>query len=1030
MRCAAYAVLAIAIAVANLTTAFGQAKIPTADEVKSLQAKFNQERQQVVKEGIAERFQPGLLEKADELAKKAESAMSGGRMLQAAETIRQARWQLPYQPKEMPPHISRVLGNLRLRHGQEIVAVAYSPDGLRLATASKDHSVKIWDLANGHELLTYLGHKDQVRCVAFSPDGSRIASAGAEKDIRVWDPATGKDAFVAKGQGQYVTALEFAKDGKFIVATHVGNPGGAQGLLVFYDAVKGEAKQTIDKFPATTRTMAFNPDGSILAVGDDTGGVRLYQYPKATEDSGAVEYWSHQDPTGASQYLSISPDNNVLLRCNPDGAKFFKLHKPGDAFGPVAPIRTIASPGVETRFVSSAFSRDGKTVFLGSTDGVIRTFDAETGNPAGTLRGHTNEVKSLTLNPAGNQLASAGSDYMVRLWDFDLVMQARDYAGHEGSIWSTAFRNDGKRFVTASADRTLRVWEVGSPTPLHVLKGHKAPATIALFSPDGKRIVSAAGDKLVKVWDAETGAFARDLSGHGGTVTALDFAPGGAMVASGSVDKTVRLWNPETGDHLRTIDDLGSIVSSIAFSYDGKMLAVGTVDQSIRIVDPATGKTMHRWAGHSLAVSGLAFSPDGKWLASCGADQLLRAWPMATPGGNPVTFQGHSGPISSVAFKQDSLTIASAGADQIVKLWKIDGGQGKEMQNFRGHRDWVASVTFSKDGFYLLTAGVDRQIKIWEITSKEATLLPEHTGAVESIAFSPDGSKIASGSSDKTVKLWDSKRGVEIVTIPAHGRDVISLSFFPDGKTLYSSGVDRNIKVWDVETGKEAPRSPIQQQNWTGLINSAPLIQAASDKKKLLVWIPGDQRYTTIGGFDAISGAELFMFNDQGRKVNSLAFALDGAYAATGGANGVVRVWNLEKKQQLPGGDWTFFEKDLGVADLGLTPDGKTIVVTSDKGDVKIADVAKREVKKELKASDSRILACVISPDGKRFVTVDGANMIKLWELETGRELRSWNLAPLSPEKGTYVIAIAFSPDGKHVATANANTTAFVLDLP
>src|SRR5207253_1214039 len=110
---------------------------------------------------------------------KAESALAAGRLLQAAEAIRQARWQLPYQAPGTPDeHVARVIGNPRLRHAEKIFAVAYGPDGKRLATASKDQTVKLWDLDNGHELLTYTGHDDLVRCVAFSPDGTKVASAG------------------------------------------------------------------------------------------------------------------------------------------------------------------------------------------------------------------------------------------------------------------------------------------------------------------------------------------------------------------------------------------------------------------------------------------------------------------------------------------------------------------------------------------------------------------------------------------------------------------------------------------------------------------------------------------------------------------------------------------------------------------------------------------------------------------------------------------------------------------------------------
>ena len=99
-----------------------------------------------------------------------------------------------------------------------IYAVAFSADGQRLATASEDQTVKLWDLANGHQVLVYEGHDDAVRLVAYSPDGQSIASAGSEATIKVWDPATGKDRLTLKAAGgDYVSALAFVRDGKHLV---------------------------------------------------------------------------------------------------------------------------------------------------------------------------------------------------------------------------------------------------------------------------------------------------------------------------------------------------------------------------------------------------------------------------------------------------------------------------------------------------------------------------------------------------------------------------------------------------------------------------------------------------------------------------------------------------------------------------------------------------------------------------------------------------------------------------------------------
>lgn len=1009
-----------------------EARQPTADDVKVLQAKFQAERTAVVQGGLTKRFLPIMLDRADEMAKKGDAALSSGRLLQASAAFRQARWQLPYQAPQVPKdHVARVIGNQRMRHGAAVTSLSFSPDGQRLAAAANDRTVKIWDLGNGHEILSYNGHADQVNAVAYSPDGKFIASGSAERDVRIWDAATGKNVRALKGIGIYSKALAWSRDGKYVVVSQAGAQGANPGLVSIYDAATGDLKRTITDFRLLVYHVTFNGDGTILSAGGGDGQIRHWEFPKVVENSNQPEYWAQQDPTGAAYHVAFSPDNRSLARSGADGVKIYNVNLPGQPFAVSAPRRILPPPSPGVRYTCSIYSKDNKTLFVGATDGEIRLFDPDNGQVVGAFKGHTGDIRALVFHPAGSQLASASGDHTVRLWDFDMVLQARDFAGHDGPVWSAALSPDGQSLVSASADRSVRVWDVAGGKALHTLTGHAAPVTVAMFGPGGDWIVSGSGDSSLKMWDAKSGKLMRDLTGHKGTVTALDVAADGKIV-SGSVDQKVKVWDA-AGKVLLTID-AEAIVAAVAVRPDGKQIAVGCIDQSLRLYDAvgaAAGKLEHRWTAHGTAVSGLAYSPNGQWLASCGADHLIRVWSVAAPGANPITLSGHSGPLTGIAFRKDNQHLVSCGSDTIVRLWKLENNAGKEVQAYRGHREWVASVAFSKDGFYIVSAGVDKLIKLWEITSKDIPLLAEHTGAVEAVAFSPDGTKIASGASDRTIKIWDRATGVELATLTGHGAGVISVVFSPDSKTLVSSSVDRSIRLWDVATGMELPRSPGQQQSFTGLINPSPYITLTPDGKKLNAWIPGNERRMSIAVYDLASGAEIAMINDQGRHVHALAFSADGKTTATAGKDGSVRVWDLEKRgQMLPGGDWFPFDKGIGVGDIALTPDSKTLIVTSDAGEVKICAIATKEVVRSFKAHTQRVIGCQVSLDGKRFATMSGDNVVKLWDLAAGQELRSWDMNTPAVERGAFLTSFVFSADGKQLVTGNANTSLFVLDLP
>ena len=208
------------------------------------------------------------------------------------------------------------------------------------------------------------------------------------------------------------------------------------------------------------------------------------------------------------------------------------------------------------------------------------------------------------------------------------------------------------------------------------------------------------------------------------------------------------------------------------------------------------------------------------------------------------------------------------------------------------------------------------------------------------------------------------------------------------------------------------------------------LVAPVPDGKKLLAWVQGDEHYTTISSFDLATGAEAFSINDRGRNILSVAFSADGRWGGTGARDGSVRIFDLEKKGELlPGGDWFLYDKGVGLGDLSFTPDGSMLVAGSDTGEVKICVVARKETLTTLKAHDSRVIACQVSPDGKRFATASLNNEVKLWDLPSGTELRVWKLGGVGQNSEHY-IPIAFSPDNKQLVIGNANTTAFVLELP
>jgi WD40 repeat protein len=162
------------------------------------------------------------------------------------------------------------------------------------------------------------------------------------------------------------------------------------------------------------------------------------------------------------------------------------------------------------------------------------------------------------------------------------------------------------------------------------------------------------------------------------------------------------------------------------------------------------------------------------------------------------------------------------------------------------------------------------------------------------------------------------------------------------------------------------------------------------------------------------------LVSDRGRSVNCLAFSPDGELIGLGSPDGSVRVWNAAKRERV-GGDRPAHAKGLG--DLCFSPDKKTLVTGDEEGEVKVWDLAKPEPLLTFKAHPQRLLGLAMSADGKRFASLGRDGEVRVWETATGKSVRQWELK-------VGVQSVLFLPDGKQLATANADGTVYLLELP
>jgi WD40 repeat protein len=572
-----------------------------------------------------------------------------------------------------------------------------------------------------------------------------------------------------------------------------------------------------------------------------------------------------------------------------------------------------------------------------------------------------------------------------------------------GPIWQIEWTPDYEYFVTGNnldpsnnldSVGQACVWRASDGEQIYCVQ-HASDVNDAIFTQDGKYLITASSDRTVRVWDADTGEEVEEKR----------------LALSGEI---------------------------VDLDVSDSLLAIARTDKYLTIVYLNKPNTKPIDFAQVSGVYAVDFSPNGALLAMALTNGHVRFWQTA----NNFFYSGPKHPKSNyvaLAFSPDSKLLVSGGSDSFARLTRRDGANQYAVL----HGDWVEDVDFGPDPAWYVTASDDNKVRILDTATGREKLRMSHANFVQRVKVSPDGQWIASSGYDRVVRIWDAASGSQMLEFPlaANGS---ALSFNRDGTRVVAADEDGNLSIWDIsslssrvgfiafpEFVHEARltasgeylvvntddynvwRIPTEQISQFKDGTQGEVVFTASSLTYGMAISP-DSRWLAAVEYDSenvennrgvlvsLDGATQFPL-PHGGDVTGVAFDQDNKYTLTAGLNGLISFWDVISGEKQPF-DLNHSEP---VHSLVTSPQG-SLVAAGVHHRTRIWDMVTRQPVAEL-VQTGDIISLAFSPDGKWLATGSSESTVVLWQVQGTAFTRVGDPLRLNGKPQT----LAFSPDAK-----------------
>lgn len=632
-------------------------------------------------------------------------------------------------------------------HSASVKAVAISPDGKILATASRDRSVKLWDYQSSMEIRSLFGHESTVNGLAFSPDGKYLSTSSADGTARVWEVLTGKEIFTSPKSSKYITDVAFNPDGKSFA--YAGYPDSASIYSVPAGKLIKRLEVNADQGSGYGISLKYSSDGKWLAVGEDNKTAKVYR----TSDWNLVYTLKPEEGWcgGCGTLVEFSPDNKSLFKL----AHNDKLSQYDLTTGKL--VKTYGETVDQLKGL--LVSKDGLNVYAACDSMLYKwSIPSKAGSSYKMPLAETIEDIAFSLDEKEILVASNTMIAWAMITSTGVItkkyqgaLQEQDNGGinyNADNYWESyiaryirlknelLLTKDDKTFLTGKTGLSAIQWNISTGAPDKLYEGHTKAVISMDQSADGRVLATADGAGEVLLWNTQTGALIKRIKPHREPIFDVSLSKDGRYVATASWDASIQVHEVETGELTSDMYLKDNSCFSISFTPNGLYLLCGRLDKSLELREPDSKKVVLTFLGHTDVVSSIAFGADPNKALTASWDGTARIWDITT-GLMVQKFKGARGMLHSAIYSSDSKKIITGGDDRTIRIWDIQTGQ--VVKTLLGHQAEITSLSLSKDGKMLVSYSTDGVVKCWNLESGLEFYEHVHISSREWMARTPQG---------------------------------------------------------------------------------------------------------------------------------------------------------------------------------------------------------------------------------------------------------------------------------------------------